>query len=85
MFDDTYETRVCGIPCKIEVTEFSVEYPSADCPGGGDWAYKLYDRKGYRAKWLEAKVTDDEDDRLYCEHLKRVENYRPDYYDDYYD
>lgn len=51
-----YETNVMGIPCRIDVSRFSYESATFDCPGGGDFEFELYDRKGYRAKWLERKL-----------------------------
>lgn len=59
------ETTVCGIPCIIGVTDYE-EYVPAYISGapencypadGGYGEYDILDRKGYRAKWLERKVT----------------------------
>ena len=49
------ETRVAGIPCQMHVLSHYYEAPSADCPGDFDFEWELYDRKGYRAKWLEKR------------------------------
>jgi hypothetical protein len=55
-----YKTRVCGIPCTIKVTELWSSPEYYDCPADGDFNFELDDRKGYRAKWLEAKVANDD-------------------------
>jgi hypothetical protein len=55
--------RIQGIPCQIEVTSFYVQpalgrYCDSrdDCYGYEDIEYEIFDRKGYRAKWLENKM-----------------------------
>lgn len=70
MMIDTY---ICGIPCKVQLEHY---YPGADMvitgPGFGDCEppeptevdFTVYDRKGYRARWLENKLTDSECDRI---------------------
>lgn len=68
-YQTTIEHRVAGIPCLIGVVDFvsvkgSYRYsaPSSDdYYGYEDIDYEILDRKGYRAKWLEAKVKDDSD------------------------
>jgi hypothetical protein len=62
------DARVCGIPCQVEVIEARYIRPQSSNPYGcssdldyyGYWEdvdYELYDRRGYRAKWLENKMT----------------------------
>lgn len=62
----TIDFKVCGIPCQIEVLSYD---PIAhgrfggrpeDCypDEGGESEWQLLDRNGYRAKWLENKMTD---------------------------
>lgn len=65
-----YNVTVCGIPCQIEVHSYYVESESWDCPGSAEWEFALYDRKGYRAKWLERKLeaNPDEEARLFEQH-----------------
>lgn len=66
-----YSIRVCGIPCQAEVYDHIKVSPwkgsantcpsSADYYGYEDFEYNLYDTKGYRAKWLDKKVTKEVD------------------------
>lgn len=62
-----FDARVCGIPCQVEVTNARYYKPqssnpyecSSDLDYHGYWddiEYELYDRRGYRAKWLENKM-----------------------------
>ncbi len=59
------ETTVAGIPCIIGVTDYEgytpayISGPPENCypAEGGYGEYELLDRKGYRALWLERKVT----------------------------
>lgn len=60
--------RIQGIPCKIKLV--SAEYTKPDYNtwasdidyygGYEDILFEVYDRKGYPAKWLERKMTDQE-------------------------
>lgn len=60
------ETHIQGIPCKIEMTSGFYLTPShnfnapSDIDFYGGWQdvqFEVYDRRGYRAKWLEKKMT----------------------------
>lgn len=65
-----FESHVRGIPCVVSVTSY--------CPGSpaiysGPWAgpeeypeadWILFDRRGYRAEWLEKKLDDRETERI---------------------
>ena len=62
------EVTVCGIPCQVEITNARYVKPQSYSPYNCDsdmdyygyWSnveYELYDRRGYRAKWLENKMT----------------------------
>jgi hypothetical protein len=42
---DVFEARISGIPCLIEVVSYS------------DIEYRVRDRKGYLAPWLERKMS----------------------------
>jgi hypothetical protein len=70
-----FESQVQGIPCKVKVT-YATKYIPESWNGpaeGGEFEFELLDRKGYRAKWLEAKVTEADVDRLeqkYEDYLK---------------
>jgi hypothetical protein len=60
------ETTVAGIPCIVAVTHYEGYVPAytsgapENCyPAEGGWGeYEILDRKGYRAAWLERKITD---------------------------
>lgn len=68
----TFDTRIQGIPCQVDVT-----YLEPLTPGryfgppemcypdeGGYVEYDILDRKGYKASWLEAKMTPDDHARV---------------------
>lgn len=68
-------TSIQGIPCQVEVTKASYQKPwggsKYTCPsdwdyygGAYDVEYEVYDRKGYRAKWLEDKITAEDNKRI---------------------
>lgn len=68
-----FDTKVAGIPCKCEVTLFSPFKPMqvygsgmGDCdpPEPGEFAFKILDRSGYPANWLEKKLTKQDEGRL---------------------
>lgn len=60
-------TRIQGIPCQVNVTAFTRVSPwkgsAHTCPSSCDYygyseiEFDVYDRKGYRARWLERKMT----------------------------
>lgn len=62
------EATISGMPCLIEVdtcrvVKGSFSYNAAsdmDYLGYSEVEFTVYDRKGYRAVWLEKKMTDDE-------------------------
>lgn len=85
-----FSTHIAGIPCKCDVTYFSPPVPMkvtgpgyADCspPEEEIFEYRILDRKGYPAAWLEKKIDLETDARLYEEFLihRGSENYG--YYD----
>ena len=61
------KTRIAGIPCEVRLTHYCVTKgnysPKAETPdeyfGIREIEFNVYDRKGYRADWLEAKLTDE--------------------------
>lgn len=67
---DTIEHTVAGIPCLIGVTYFHKQPANsrADNPddfyGYTESEWILLDRRGYRATWLDAKLTDSERDSI---------------------
>ena len=59
------ETTIAGIPCQVEVTHYRHQPPMGpsadsdwDCYGYTELDFDVFDRKGYSAPWLEAKLTD---------------------------
>jgi len=67
-------TQIAGIPCQIEVTYWNHQEPLGrncdsdwDCYGYTDCEFDVLDRKGYKAPWLEAKMTDSDKERIITE------------------
>ena len=65
------ETRICGIPCVVELTNYTYTKanPRADNPndyygGFDDVEYKVLTTKGKPAAWLERKITKKEHDEI---------------------
>lgn len=62
------KATISGIPCLIEVNDCIVVKGSYNRMCDSDWDYygystiefTVYDRKGYKAEWLERKMTDAE-------------------------
>ena len=75
------ESRVAGIPCIIGVTHFESVKGSFDYHADSDWDYHGYtecefemlDRKGYKAKWLESKITQDDESEIESIIIKHFE------------
>ena len=69
------ESRVAGIPCLIGVTHYecvrgSYNYNAAsdmDYYGYSEAEWEVLDRKGYKAAWLERKLTAGDHDRINAE------------------
>jgi len=70
MYHEIIETTVCGIPAQIGVVHFMEVKPSfrgdsdLDYYGYSECDWDVLDRKGYKAPWLEKKLTDKERDRI---------------------
>ena len=79
-----FESTVSGIPCIIKVTGYvndpgrTYGLPENCYPAEFEFEYEVLDRKGYRAEWLERKLTDNDNDRL-------AEEYSEYMVDQYYD
>lgn len=67
-----FDSRIAGIPCQIKVT-YAQKGHSARIYGdpndcyeacGDEFEFEVYDRKGYRAKWLEKKLTDSDHEKI---------------------
>jgi hypothetical protein len=59
-------TRIANIPCQVNATYY---YPGSrgsylEPPEPETWEWEVLDRKGYRAPWLEAKLTPADRDRI---------------------
>lgn len=75
MYQAEIETRVAGIPCLIGVTHYECVRGSYNYHAASDMDYYGYseaewivlDRKGYKAAWLERKLTADDNDRINAE------------------
>jgi hypothetical protein len=77
-----FESRVCGIPCIIRVTDWEAYVP-AQTSGppercypseGGEGHWEILDRKGRPAAWLERKLTGDDRERIDAEVFNHMEN-----------
>lgn len=71
-----FESHISGIPCIIEATWFHSppsRKPLALCEspdeafGCDEIEYCVFDRKDYRAEWLEKKITALDDERIHEE------------------
>ena len=73
-----FQTRIQGIPCQIDVTNHVVVRGSGsynapsdlDYYGYSEFNFDVYDRKGYPAPWLQRKMTDDDENRIYEEYCE---------------
>ncbi len=76
------EHRIAGIPCLIGVTDYEgyspayVSGPPENCypSEGGTGDFEILDRRGYRAKWLERKLTAKEEDLIQEAIFEYMEN-----------
>ena len=85
------DTRICGIPCQVEVDTLLIVPPwkgsartapsDLDYYGYSEIEFTVYDRKGYKAGWLENKMTDEDRERIEQEILEENKP-DPDYYDE---
>jgi hypothetical protein len=73
-----FHTRVGGIPCQCLVYSYYPAVPmritgtgfgDADPPEDEVFEFRLLDRKGYPADWLERKLTNNDADRIKKEYL----------------
>jgi hypothetical protein len=84
-----FESRVCGIPCIIRVTDWEAYVPAQTSgppercypPEGGEGNWEILDRRGRPAAWLERKLTGDDRERIDTEVFNHMEKqHEPDYY-----
>ena len=66
-----FDTKIAGIPCQCQVTMARRAIPYAgdinqaiDPPDSGEFDFRILDRKGYPAPWLETKLASDDHQRL---------------------
>lgn len=73
----TFDTHIAGIPCQCQVIRHTDYRPmritgtgfgDADPPEQEEFEYEILDRTGHRARWLEAKITEDDGIRLLSEY-----------------
>lgn len=71
-----FTTKVCGMPCGVVVTDYSPNVPmmifgegygDVYPPEAESIEFYLVDRKGYRARWLENKMTDEDVNNVQAE------------------
>ena len=73
-------TRVAGTPCFVKVTHGLVVKGGSndsdwDYTGYTEFEFELYDRSGYRAAWLEKKLTDEDNTRIESEYAAEIAEY----------
>jgi hypothetical protein len=74
-------TQIAGIPCRIEVTSYTPYQPArldgamedAEEACSGEIGFEVFDMTGYRAKWLEAKLTQADIDGIFDEYESTLE------------
>jgi len=65
-----FQTSVQGVPCIVVVAHhhYTKPNPSADSSedfhGGWEFEWHLLDQRGRPAEWLEAKLTDEDRERI---------------------
>lgn len=66
-----FDTRVCGIPCQVKVDCYINVKPQGryadsdwDCYGYTEIEFTLLDRKGYKAAWLQNKMSKSDIEKL---------------------
>ena len=72
------KTRIAGIPCLVEVTSYIPGEPGSffEPPSGPEIEYEVYDRRGYKANWLLAKITDADDLAILDQHEATLQSRR---------
>ena len=65
-----FQTSVQGVPCIVQVMRHSYTRPdpyaasSEDFDGGWEFEWHLCEMRGAPAPWLEAKMTDEDRERI---------------------
>jgi hypothetical protein len=80
------QTRISGIPARIEVLSFIpwrparlYGHPDSWAPAEGEIEWVVCDSKGRRAEWLEKKLTHAERRRIEGELISQCSNRQDDY------
>lgn len=76
------QTRIAGIPCEVRLTYLHTQ-PAQSWNDASDWDHNgytdvefgVFDRKGYPAAWLEAKLADEERRKIEDELVKEAKEY----------
>jgi len=73
-------THIAGIPCQVAITHYEPYDPGSwhEPPSGGELEFEVYDRRGYPAAWLERKVTEDDELRIFAEYEADLKGRRDD-------
>ena len=73
-------TTIAGIPCQVAITHYEPYDPGSwhEPPSGGELEFEIYDRRGYPAAWLERKVTEDDEARIFKEWEAELQGRRDD-------
>ena len=78
-----FDSHIQGIPCEIEVTSYAPIVhscrsldPRRDSYDPGEFEFEVRDRRGYAAPWLEAKMTQEDRQRIEDEHAMHLEQDR---------
>lgn len=69
-------TAIAGIPCQVRVTHYEPYDPGTwdEPPSGGEIEFEVFDRRGYPAAWLERKVTEDDEVRIFKEYEAQLQD-----------
>ena len=71
-----FPTRINGIPCQCEVTHYEPALPGSftEPPQPGEFEFRLLDRRGYPARWLDKHITSQTEDQLFQEFKKHLDD-----------
>jgi len=84
---DCFHFRIAGLPCIVCVTHYVPDVPAKlsghpdtwEPPESGELEFECYDRKGYRAKWLEEKVDESVIDTVWNQYKEVLREHCQDY------
>ena len=77
-----FNSHIQGIPCQIEITHYTppergfITCMSSEPLDPGELEWQVLDRKGYRARWLENKLTREDESRINDEADRFIEDER---------